>query len=1757
MRRIIFLIAIFLLTLSPLMGQNPPVALPEDGNWPTIVGDSIMLIGPKQEALTEEQRYFNPPYLMVYPGKEHLKNDMIRAALCDCDPTKPNRRIGVFSVAPDKQVSFSQGNLQYLPAANIWKFADTQYEYLGNANKYLKPTFRNWVDLFGWSADNTTAPFGVSTSTNAADYAGSFVDWGTNTICGDAPGTWRTLSRDEWEYLLNGRDNASQLRFRVQVNNVNGFVFLPDQWLCPEGIELNIEQLTTQVFTLDAWSKMENAGAVFLPAAGRLNDKQLVNFDDHGNYWSSTRIDNTNVDYFAFTFSTNKLHVDHQSPIHFARSVRLVHDTIVPIPEYVDLGLSVKWATFNVGASKPEDYGDYFAWGETEPKETYSWATYKWGTSSNLTKYNTTDGKTILDPEDDAAQVHWGDKWRMPSKEEVDELTQQCSWIWTTHNNVNGYKVTGPNGNSIFLPAAGYKGAGPTYPAGEDGLYWTNTTEKQHYSYLIVLHDDAPPTQAGRQGTRCFGFTIRPVYDDIPDPCLVVKVNDTLSINMMCVEGGTFTMGDDNTSNASPAHQVTLSDYYIGQTEVTQTLWKAVMGNVPTGNKTPSYPIGYVSYADCQDFIAKLNNLTGLHFQLPTEAEWEYAAMGGNKSHGYLYSGSNTIDDVAWYDQNSENKMHNVGAKQPNELGIYDMSGNAWEWCADYYDKYTADPKTDPKGPTTGTGRVIRSGSFRTTAERCSNKHRQAREADYPDSHITLRLVLHDTEPAPEPEYVDLGLSVKWATFNVGATSPEDYGDYFAWGETEPKETYSWATYKWGDGTDANITKYNATDGKTILEPADDAAQVHWGGKWRMPTKEEIEELIDNCTWSESIQNGVKGYVVTSKHTGNSIFFPYSGYFNHDNSATLQGEKTLFYTWSAEHSDNTRGYDIHNRAGAILLEQNTRRCGFPIRPVYDDRPTLTVIPTPEDAKVTFLCKGYQAVGHSITVDKGKDVLYQVTNVDAGYLSQGDSIYNLTKDSVLYVTLRPFSDGNWVKVDKSEYKKQEGYYVSRNNGGFASYSSWSYYVLPVLPGETYRVRGIAGQHAALWMAASTAPDPATNTRPTKISCCANRGVAAYVADEVTIPDGAKYLIINSRNGQEMMVERKVPDPCLVVKVNDTLSINLMCVEGGTFRMGVGADNYIERDDPQANKDSTTHLVTLSNYYMAETAVTQGLWKAVMGTDIRDMVAQSRYPDDTPKVGDRYPMGYVTLKDALAFVDELNKLTGLHFRLPTEAEREYAARGGKRSRNYKYPGSNDYSKVASPYGTPVAQKLPNELGIYDLSGGTREMCTDSWQTTYIYDEHVVNPVGPILSAGNRTMRGGHIHSQARPFTRYPFTPTWCRNELGFRIILPTETKRRMIHVNGSFFEMCFVEGGTFMMGSDAPSAEADEQPIHEVSLSDYYIGQTEVTQHLWQAVMGSGNNPSATKGNNLPVTNISWDEAQTFVERLSELTGMRFRLPTEAEWEYAARGGERSKGYTYAGSDNIDEVGWYAGNSGNKLHAVGGKLPNELGIFDMTGNAWEWCQDWYGAYQTEAQVNPTGPNFGSSRVLRSGSFTTTIERCTAKFRQARQANYPDTHIGLRIVLEPEKHYRYGFTQEDWDAATSSWGHQGRGHAPADQSYIQGTMVRGIRLKVARAGSLNVYKVPSLLEKTEDNFELVATLTTQTTGLQDFDFAEPIYIAPNEYLVFGKPSEEEPTLRPCWLSGNANGLPAKAKGVAHYIGTGKAEVAAPNGSLMVEFY
>ncbi len=226
-------------------------------------------------------------------------------------------------------------------------------------------------------------------------------------------------------------------------------------------------------------------------------------------------------------------------------------------------------------------------------------------------------------------------------------------------------------------------------------------------------------------------------------------------------------------------------------------------------------------------------------------------------------------------------------------------------------------------------------------------------------------------------------------------------------------------------------------------------------------------------------------------------------------------------------------------------------------------------------------------------------------------------------------------------------------------------------------------------------------------------------------------------------------------------------------------------------------------------------------------------------------------------------------------------------------------------------------------------------------------------------------------------------------------------RIFMVNGVSFTMKLVEGGTFQMGGNDSDADSNEKPVHSVTLNNYYIGETEVTQALWKAVMGS--NPSRFKGDNLPVEKVGWNDCQEFIRKLNQMTGKQFHLPTEAEWEYAARGGKTGKGYKYAGSNTIDNVAWYTQNTNDKgTKPVKTKSPNELGLYDMSGNVWEWCSDRYGNYSSGSQTNPQGPSSGSYRVLRGGSWSNGARYCRVSDRDFSFPDYMGSRHGFRLCL-----------------------------------------------------------------------------------------------------------------------------------------------------------
>lgn len=250
-------------------------------------------------------------------------------------------------------------------------------------------------------------------------------------------------------------------------------------------------------------------------------------------------------------------------------------------------------------------------------------------------------------------------------------------------------------------------------------------------------------------------------------------------------------------------------------------------------------------------------------------------------------------------------------------------------------------------------------------------------------------------------------------------------------------------------------------------------------------------------------------------------------------------------------------------------------------------------------------------------------------------------------------------------------------------------------------------------------------------------------------------------------------------------------------------------------------------------------------------------------------------------------------------------------------------------------------------------------------------------------------------------------WDIERARFKVVVKIDEELKF-SVNGVSFKMIAVEGGTFTMGCTSEQGDDcfdDEKPTHQVTLSNFYIGQTEVTQGLWKAVMGS--NPAYFRnGDNFPVEKVSWVDCKTFINKLnsllsSQLEGKRFALPTEAQWEYAARGGQKTNGYKYSGGNTLKNVAWYGENSGNSTHYVGTKNANELGIYDMSGNVWEWCQDGYSSYSSSPQKNPLCTASGIGPVLRGGCWSGDVWGVSARFYN--EPGNRDSGFGLRLVCQ----------------------------------------------------------------------------------------------------------------------------------------------------------
>ena len=773
---------------------------------------------------------------------------------------------------------------------------------------------------------------------------------------------------DEYSYLLSNLKDETQYFVRAYAKNKIGVVygeervFTTQAAVAPKVVTKEVKDVDDQSATVqgevtsDGGAEVTERGVVYGTSENpTVENSKVTSGAGIGAFTCNLTGLQPNTKYYVRAYAVNKKGTAYGEQVSFTTL-----EEVSATPEYVDLGLSVKWADRNVGATKPEEYGDYFAWGETEPKEVYNLSTYVWcnGSETTLTKYNTVssrgtvDNKTTLELSDDAAHVNWGGSWRMPTDAELTELREQCTWTWTTQNGVYGYKVTskksGYTNKSIFLPAAGHR-RGTLYVAGSDALYWSSSlvTDYPFLAWLVGFGSD----NVGRNNNNRFcGQSVRPVLGEYIAPIVVPTVTTsavTQITETSAVAGGNVT--------ADGGASVTERGVVYG------TLENPTVGNskVVGGNGTGMFTC----------------NLTGLQ----PNTKYYVRAYAVNKK-GTVYGEqvsfttltpivvptvmTHVITQIAETTAVAGGNVTADGGASVTERGVvYGISEN----------------------PTVGNSKVV--GGSGTGTFTCNLTGLQPNTKYYVRAYAVNskgtaygEQVSFTTleEVSATPEYVDLGLSVKWADRNVGATKPEEYGDYFAWGETAPKEVYEWSTYKWCNGSETTLTKYNTVssrgtvDNKTTLELSDDAARVNWGGSWRMPTEAEQEELRANCTWTWTTQNGVNGYKVTSKSNGNSIFLPAAGYRN-DSSLVSAGSYGYYWSSSLYTDTPSQAWGVVFFSVYVVRYSSSRCYGQSVRPVYGEYVPAINLPVIITSTITQIAETTAVAGGNVTSDGGASV----------------------------------------------------------------------------------------------------------------------------------------------------------------------------------------------------------------------------------------------------------------------------------------------------------------------------------------------------------------------------------------------------------------------------------------------------------------------------------------------------------------------------------------------------------------------------------------------------------------------------------------------------------------------------------------------------------------------------------------------------------------------------------------------------------------
>ncbi|MCX7049160.1 MAG: formylglycine-generating enzyme family protein [Candidatus Sumerlaeota bacterium] len=540
--------------------------------------------------------------------------------------------------------------------------------------------------------------------------------------------------------------------------------------------------------------------------------------------------------------------------------------------------------------------------------------------------------------------------------------------------------------------------------------------------------------------------------------------------------------------------------------------------------------------------------------------------------------------------------------------------------------------------------------------------------------------------------------------------------------------------------------------------------------------------------------------------------------------------------------------------------------------------------------------------------------------------------------------------------------------------------------------------------------------------------------------------------NAQNTQPVASAKSRPEAGVTSNILDLgggVKMELVWIPGGTFQMGSSdADEAACKRYSMAvdlSDEKPVHAVTVDGFWMGKYEVTNAQYRRFDPSHLCEDF------DGMKLDGDQQPVVYVSWDDAKKFCAWLSQRARGTFRLPTEAEWEYACRAGTTtvtpwgdldSSIVRYANLGEGSSGA-PWSTgaardwsdgfkvtaPVGSFKPNAFGLYDMIGNVEEWCEDWYgKDYYAQSANARNPTGPPSGQG-RILRGGSWRlgpEYCRAAERSWKSPDLSLFTRGFRVACPQakegipagkeDDSKKMSSATsasqtqsdiaapqtyvesaaGLDMKMVWIKGGTFWMGSNDNSS--NEKPAHEVALDGYWLGETEVTQAQYEPIMGQ--NPSKFIEANYPVDYVSWNDAMEFCRRLSQKTGKKYSLPAEAQWEYACRAGSRGK---YCFGDSISELGdyaWYRENSNEQTHPVRQKKPNAWGLYDMHGNVLEWCADWYGEYSSGRTANPVGANQGSSRVYRGGSWDNGADFCRSAIRFKDVPMLANLGLGFRV-------------------------------------------------------------------------------------------------------------------------------------------------------------